>query len=164
MEAVLERGGSCEIQFFNPGGGLQKTMFLSVGLQKTMFLSVNDVSFSQTSKNDVSFSQRCFFQSDFKKRCFLQSTMFLSVRTSKNDVSFSQRCFFQSPPWIEKLDFAASAWADSFECCALQLCSHWCLHPALSDHSSPEAQDDRNSARSTSARSAIIMIVAMGQS
>ena len=33
-------GESCEIQVFNPGGGLRKTMFLSVGLRKTMFLSV----------------------------------------------------------------------------------------------------------------------------
>ena len=95
-----------------------------------MFLSVrtskNNVSFSQTSKNDVSFSQ------DFKKRCF-----------------------FQSPPWLEKLDSAPSAWAGNVRGSSFQLCSHWCLHAAFCDHSSPEAQDDRNSARSTSARSAL---------
>ena len=132
-------GESCEIQVFNPGGGLRKTMFLSVRTSK------NDVSFGRTSKNDVSFGQ-----------------------TSKNDVSFGQdfekRCFFRSPPWIENLDFAPSAWADSVVRCAFQLCSHWCLHSAFSDHSSPEAQDDRNSARSTSASSAVTMIVAMGHS
>ena len=111
-------GESCEIQVFNPGGGLRKTMLLSVGLRKMMFLLV------RLRKNGVSFG-----------------------RTSKNDVSFGH-------PWIENLDFAPSAWADSVVCCAFQLCSHWCLHSAFSDHSSLEAQDDRNFAQSTSGRSA----------
>ena len=56
-ETCSGKGGSCEIQFFNPGGGLQKTMFLSVtGLQKTMFLSVRLQKTMFLSVNDVSFS------------------------------------------------------------------------------------------------------------
>ena len=107
------------------------------------------------------FKKRGFFQSDFKKRGFFQSGL---QKTRLLSVDFKKRGFFQSPPWIEKLDFAPSAWAGNVCGSSFQLCSHWCVHSAFSSHSSPEAQDDRSSARSTSVRSAIILIVAMGQS
>ena len=129
---------------------------------------------SNVSIQEGDFKKQCFFQSqDFKKQCFFQSglqkTMFLSVTGLQKQCffesqDFKKQCFFQSPPWIEKLNFTPSAWAGSVGGCSFQLCSRWCLHSAFPDHSSPEAQDDRNPARSTSARGASIMIVAMGQS
>ena len=46
---------SWQIQVFNPGGGLQKTMFLSVRLQKTMFLSVTPLDWKLESQGSTFF-------------------------------------------------------------------------------------------------------------
>ena len=78
--------------------------------------------------------------------------MFLSVGTSKNDVSFSHAPGLKT--WISHHPLVQIV-SDVVPSALLTLVFAF-------GFLSPEAQDDRNSARSTSARSAIIMIVAMG--